>query len=134
MGMDVYGNEPANSKGEYFRSSIWGWPNITTVMEACGYDVPQSWYMNDGEGLTTQESCDQLADMMDGFLSEKKDVSVPTCTAFGAQVTNMLNKDLPDDIEIDMPTVDPTEVKPLNVEFVQEFITFLRACGGFRIC
>ncbi len=133
MGMDVYGNKPANSKGEYFRSSIWGWPNIITVMAACGYDVPPSWHQNEGEGLATQESCDQLADMMDGFLSEKKDVMVPVCTEFGAEVNNVLRK-TGQDMFAGIKKIEPEDIKPLNVEFVQEFITFLRACGGFRIC
>ena len=70
MGMDVYGNDASTEEGEYFRASIWGWPSITTVMEASGYDVPMGWYHNDGEGLGCQEDCDHLADMMEGFLSE----------------------------------------------------------------
>jgi len=134
MGMDVYGNDPKNSKGEYFRASIWGWPTITTVMEACGYDVPITWHANDGEGLTTQESCDQLADMMDGYLSEGLLTYAPVCTPLGAAVANVITKGLSDDVETDMKKIEATDVKPINVEFVQDFITFLRACGGFRIC
>ncbi len=141
MGMDVYGTEPANSKGEYFRASIWGWPNITTVMEACGYDVPMSWYHNDGEGLGCQEDCDHLANMMDGYLSEGVLTFAPVCTTFGAKVSNaildgVLDKiaDLPEGAKNSAKRVETNDVKPINVEFVQEFIIFLRACGGFTIC
>ena len=28
MGMDVYGNKPRCSKGEYFRASVWSWRPI----------------------------------------------------------------------------------------------------------
>jgi len=137
MGMDVYGNEPANSKGEYFRASIWGWPTITTVMEACGHDVPPGWYHNDGEGLGSQESCDRLADMMEAYLSEGLLTYAPVCTEFGAVVSNAIVKgDLvfKDGEGKDAVPVAQNQVKPINVEFVQEFITFLRACGGFCIC
>lgn len=137
MGMDVYGNEPANSKGEYFRASIWGWPTITTVMEACGHDVPPGWYHNDGEGLGSQESCDRLADMMEAYLSEDLTTYAPVVTEFGRVVSNAIVKgDLvfKDGAGADALPVGQNEVKPINVEFVQEFITFLRACGGFCIC
>ncbi len=136
MGMDVYGNEPASSKGEYFRASIWGWPTITTVMEACGYDVPLGWYHNDGEGLGCQEDCDHLAYMMEGYLSEGKLTYAPVCTEFGSVVAKAVADgkfgDMAPDARSGMP--EHTGVKPINVEFVQEFITFLRACGGFTIC
>jgi len=137
MGMDVYGNEPANSKGEYFRASIWGWPTITTVMEACGHDVPPGWYHNDGEGLGSQESCDRLADMMEAYLSEGNLTLAPVCTEFGRVVSNAIVKgDLvfEDGAGKDAIPVAQNQVKPINVEFVLEFITFLRSCGGFCIC
>ena len=140
MGMDVYGNEPANSKGEYFRASIWGWPTITTVMEACGHDVPPGWYHNDGEGLGSQESCDRLADMMEAYLSEGNLTFAPTCTMLGAKVSNALvdgkldKLGLPEGAKSNAERVEEGDVKPINVEFVREFITFLRACGGFTIC
>ncbi len=134
MGMDVYGQEPKNSKGEYFRASIWGWPTITTVMEACGYDVPETWYVNEGEGLETQESCDHLANMMDGYLSEGKLTYAPVCTPLGAAVSNAIAKKLPEGTTSTLKKVEAADVKPINVEFVQDFIRFLRACGGFKIC
>jgi len=136
MGMDVYGNEPASDEGKYFRASIWGWPTITTVMEACGHDVPVGWYHNDGEGLGSQESCDRLADMMEAYLSEGILTFAPTCTTLGAQAFNALldgkldGLDLPEGAK----RVEVGDVKPINVELVYEFITFLRACGGFCIC
>lgn len=136
MGMDVFGHKPTTEEGKYFRASIWGWPSIITVMEASGYDVPSVWSFNDGEGLSTQESCDQLADMMDGYLSEQKLTYAPVCTEFGAKISNKITQKFKDtDITTDIPDkVDPKEVKLVDNEFVQSFITFLRGCGGFRIC
>ena len=137
MGMDVHGNDPTTKEGEYFRASIWGWPTITTVIEACGYDIPMSWYHNDGAGLGCQEDCDHLANMMDGYLSEGNLTFAPTCTEFGAIVSNaILKKDIvvKDGAGRDAIPVANGDVKPIDVEFVQEFITFLRGCGGFCIC
>lgn len=137
MGMDVYGNDVSTKEGEYFRASIWGWPSITTVMEACGYDVPLEWYHNEGAGLGCQEDCDHLADMMEAYLSENLLTFAPTCTEFGAVVSNAIAKGdlkMPEGVGEDAKLVDAKQVKPIDQEFVMGFVTFLRGCGGFCIC
>lgn len=59
MGMDVYGKNPANEAGEYFRRNVWGWrplweyvdnqhPEIAELVEH-GYD-------NSGDGLNAEKS------------------------------------------------------------------------------
>ena len=137
MGMDVTGNEPTTKEGEYFRASIWGWPSITTVMEACGYDVPLGWYHNDGEGLDCQEDCDHLATMMEGYLSENLLTFAPTCTEFGAVVSNAIIKGdiaFKDGAGNDAIQVASGDIKAIDQDFVMGFVTFLRGCGGFSIC
>ncbi len=124
MGMDVSGLDPGTEKGKYFRASIWGWPTITTVIEATGYDVPQEWYYNDGEGLDCQEECDELADKMEAYINVKDRTTLaPQVTDFGAEVASMATGE----------DVDPREMKPIDENFVREFIVFLRGCGGFEI-
>ena len=124
MGMDVSGLNPSSDEGGYFRASIWGWPTITTVMEASGYDVPETWYYNDGEGLDTQEECDELALRMEEYINVKSHTTMaPKVTDFGRVVFKAVTGE----------HVGREEVKPVDEGFVREFITFLRGCGGFEI-
>lgn len=59
MGMDVYGDEPKNEKGTYFRNSIWGW---RPLWEYCEFIAPEitcavlNGYSNDGDGLDAEDS------------------------------------------------------------------------------
>lgn len=54
MGMDVYGKNPTNEVGEYFRNNVWWWRPLADY--AC-YIAPETtaackhWHTNDGDGL-----------------------------------------------------------------------------------
>mgnify|MGYP005821741197 FL=1 len=51
MGMDVYGLEPANAFGKYFRNTVWSWrPLWDFVGESCDLtlEVKRSGHFNDG--------------------------------------------------------------------------------------
>ena len=59
MGMDVFGKNPANKVGEYFRRNVWGWrPLWDYVMEQHPElgELVKHGYSNDGDGLNKQNS------------------------------------------------------------------------------
>ena len=59
MGMDVYGKNPANEVGQYFRRNVWGWRPLWQYVEdnhpeiASLVEYAQS---NDGDGLNATKS------------------------------------------------------------------------------
>lgn len=66
MGMDVYGKNPLTKDGEYFRASVWSWFPLLDLCEKVGANT-EGWQYNDGRGLTSQESCNELADRLDAL-------------------------------------------------------------------
>src|SRR4051812_45074191 len=70
MGMDVYGKKPTSEDGRYFRANVWSWRPIHQLCEiVLKRDFP-SWAFNDGDGLETQEECNQLADGLERYLAQ----------------------------------------------------------------
>lgn len=59
MGMDVYGKNPVNETGQYFRRNVWGWRPLWQYVEDTHPEIaelveyPQS---NDGDGLGARNS------------------------------------------------------------------------------
>ena len=56
MGMDVYGNKPKSSKGDYFRNNVWWWRPLwnycaTSAPELINEDVYSEGCHNSGAGL-----------------------------------------------------------------------------------
>lgn len=59
MGMDVYGKNPKNEVGSYFRRNVWGWHPLWEYCERLHPEVAgavQYGHSNDGDGLEEQES------------------------------------------------------------------------------
>lgn len=137
MGMDIYGRKPKNESGKYFRASCWSWRPLgalcTSLIELHKPDLsymPVHWQSNDGDGFKNQKDCNKLADLIDDFLKtfhgnrmQEKPVD--------RFMVNANGRFLRDD-EIDSC---PTAQSPygINKEHIQEFVTFLRNCGGFKI-
>lgn len=133
MGMDVYGIE---NETAYFRASVWSWKPIHMLIREAnerfrlGIPAPVLDAMagNDGDGLGNQSECNALADGLEKLLSESP---TPVFT-----------------LDID-PTGPEGAVEALlrlcgwDVKsgpcyraervHVEEFIGFLRTCGGFRV-
>lgn len=129
MGMDIYGTAPTSEAGEYFRANIWSWPPILglarTAIETfgLGFDT-ELWAYNDGAGLESQEDCNKLADAMQRLVGG---LESPVLVSDHLDISNKFM----------MAMGGIAGVKPqaeASVEHAQEFITFLRDCGGFRIC
>lgn len=124
MGMDVYGRE---NEEAYFRSNIWGWGPIMAVVDTANqiYELgfnTSDWHSNDGHGLETQEECNRLADAMEKVISNSEDGVIRSKPTPMASLMGCL---------FGMPRA--SAVSEADLEFVQEFVTFLRSCGGFRI-
>jgi len=85
MGMDVYGKEPKNETGEYFRSNVWWWRRLWDfifdidklfsehfkVERLISEDLYQSGHCNDGAGLDSELDCKNLAKRVAWAIEEK---------------------------------------------------------------
>ncbi len=59
MGMDVYGKNPENETGRYFRASVWGWHPLAEYLTEVAPDlIGKVTYLhsNDGDGLGQADS------------------------------------------------------------------------------
>lgn len=59
MGMDVYGENPKNSKGEYFRNNVWWWRPLSEFIQGSYPEIAEKceyWDSNDGAGLDEYNS------------------------------------------------------------------------------
>ena len=64
MGMDVYGKNPENESGEYFRNNVWWWRPLAEYVCSIAPDITKHceyWQTNDGDGLNEAHSI-QLAE------------------------------------------------------------------------
>ena len=54
MGMDVFGLEPRNQTGAYFRASVWYWHPLATFCQRLEPELTSKcihWHSYDGDGL-----------------------------------------------------------------------------------
>lgn len=59
MGMDVYGKNPANEVGQYFRRNVWGWRPLWQYVEDIHPEIAELVeyaQSNDGDGLGARDS------------------------------------------------------------------------------
>lgn len=59
MGMDVYGKNPANEVGQYFRRNVWGWHPLWGYVEEQHPEIAElveHAHSNDGDGLGSRDS------------------------------------------------------------------------------
>lgn len=155
MGMDVYGTNPSDQKGEYFRANVWFWRPLWGLVEDLYSEyaekVPNAHY-NDGDGLNSEDSY-ALAllfkrDIENGTLEsyvdeyEKARSSIPKepcsyCSQTGhrlwpqddGSVLQKLCNVCQGSLEVD----NFASHYPMHIEVVKEFQQFLEHCGGFQI-
>lgn len=73
MGMDVFGRDPKNKTGEYFRANVWWWhPLWEWTCDVCQLpeEIRTSGHHNDGAGPETQELVDLMVFHMEGAIKE----------------------------------------------------------------
>lgn len=133
MGMDVYGKNPLTKDGEYFRASIWAWFPLLDLCDKVGASI-EGWEFNDGRGLTSQESCNELADRLDALefksnevYARKIDDNSLCVDEKGILLTEQKKKDRLFNGEI------VRNACSIDAEHLREFTKFLRYCGGFEI-
>ena len=138
MGMDVYGVAPAAKAGEYFRASIWAWRPIWERMallcsDLLNEDLLDSMAFNSGAGPRDQETCDKVAERLERWLADdprekfswEHDSTTLKVNAEGRFVSD---KELAAD-----PTLVTKSPYSVSREELQEFIGFLKNCGGFSV-
>ena len=132
MGMDIYGECPRAPTGEYFRASIWSWPPILTLVVeanerfALGVDL-FGFDCNSGYGLGSQEECDRLAKALETILAETDFPVFTLDVELRPAEAATLGALQASGWEIETPAYSTDR------EHVEEFVAFLRECGGFRI-
>lgn len=148
MGMDVYGYAPTQKEGEYFRNNIWWWHPLADYIELIAPDEAAGcahWHSNDCDGLD-EDQASALADKLQAEIDSGRCLRYAvsrgtvgnggTTSAEANQTINAfmgaLNQIAEDE---DSKLETPTETDfPFSVDNVQEFVIFLRHCGGFEIC
>jgi hypothetical protein len=105
MGMDLYARRGSAS----FSTSVWQWRPIHQLMAELCSDILDKQMLeemasNEGAGPTSQKICDVIADRFERYLAEH-----------------------PEGLQLDSRYAASPKV-------LQEFIDFLRICGGFRVC
>ena len=128
MGMDIYGNDPTEEVGEYFRANIWSWPAILGVAKTANTVADlqldmEGWNWNDGHGLSSQAECDVLANAMQRLLDS---VETPLLTAEHDPTAAMM-------VQTFGEISGVKQQAETSVGHAQAFISFLRKCGGFKI-
>lgn len=109
MGMDIYGLQPKDETGKYFRNNYWWWRPLARYCQQVAPEImAKIKYLesNYGDGLKTQTECNELAAILENA------VAANICP-----IENHLDK----------------EMYPFSFENVLEFAAFLRSCGGFEI-
>lgn len=132
MGMDVYGRNPSSKDGEYFRASIWSWRPIHALLaETCGDLLSEkmlhSFGFNDGAGPKSQKVCDSLAARLNLWLEHNIEGTSVECPSVLAEPDGRL-------VDPDEASDQATTPYSTSDDHIREFVRFLRACGGFRVC
>lgn len=151
---DLWENE---NPGDYFRSNWWGWRPIHMLCEyvneedELNFDM-SNWGSNDGGGLDNQEDCTKLADALQDILRTSTDLQLDDDRIYlnlgswvnsenqfiGSELSAELNEQF-NEGEILYGGVVGEGGKiyypshSCSKKHLQNFINFLRECGGFEI-
>lgn len=146
------------NRGAYFRANWWSWRPIVCLIDHAsnlfnlGIDTTPLQY-NDGKGIETPGECNRLADAIEYIIENNKELSEEGATIYlclgmwcdsldGTLISNevqaQVSKMYPPGTIIYSPIVLPdgkivTPTHGVDVEYVKEFIAFLRSCGGFQV-
>lgn len=130
--MDIFGKDPRNKAGEYFRADMIMWETIHAICDkaiaASGLPfVTKDWSFNDGRGLAAQEHCDLLVVALKKYIKENP----PKNGIFRIEQKVYAQNGTNGSIGGSKATIrSPFEV---SAKEMKEFIAFLKNCGGFEI-
>ena len=152
MGFDVHGRKPSHPEGEYFRASVWAWRPIhyllATRCQFLGDTMISRLSCNDGAGPHDQATCNRIADVFQEFLDNEFEAThvdatgtdhwtPPLCEESESMLVDKnTGQFIPRDKQQSVATRDPNWVCVYSItrSHLQEWIDFLRACGGFSAC
>lgn len=146
MGMDVYGQNPTSSTGEYFRNNVWHWRPLAVYIGVVAPGIAQhckSWHYNDGGGLDATQSR-ALAEVLQGEIDSQRTLkyektyrheleTLPDVPCHCCKGTGVFHGKTCHVCEGNCTTRPWETYYPFSVSNVQEFVHFLRDCGGFKI-
>lgn len=133
MGMDVYGRNPSEDAGTYFRSSIWYWPSILSVIASTKVlddDTIIAMSYNDGAGPGALDA-ERLADALDALVEGMSDDTIlPT----GGKYDNTGTAGFANILRQLLPMNDAESEVHITVGDIRQFAEFSRYSGGFSVC
>jgi hypothetical protein len=134
MAMDVIGRKPKNKKGEYFQSNVWSWCPILSLMQdsgVCSDKEIKGMSFNEGVGPMEQARCDRIADFIEGKLESSRGLETFALeTGSGVRVDRNGKVLHPEEIARGVESFSPYRT---NRNHLQDFVEFLRNCGGFEV-
>lgn len=117
MGFDLYGENAKDKAGEYFRNNCWWWRGLQYLILEVAKDILTAKEREDlgwnNGGLIPQEKAVAIAERLEKFLKDKKDVA-------------QTKKDI-------MEALGESYSGCWSVANIKEFIKFARSSGGFTI-
>jgi hypothetical protein len=151
MGFDIYGINAKSEKGEYFRSSVWGWrPLADYVLEHV--EIPEAehqyWHSNDGQKVS-EETALKIATVLNEKLQSgavkqyeeeytKELEALPLVTCGLCKGSGKRNDEFVqgtcNGCSGTGKTKDWRMHYPFSEEYVREFAEFCEESGGFTIC
>jgi hypothetical protein len=151
MGMDVIGRNPKNKDGEYFRNNVWWWRRLwdfTCDVAGLDNDLRQAGHCNDGAGLDESGAlaaakalrkaiadgrADEYEKKLEAAVTNAPGEDCPVCKGSGTLLVDGQPQSCSG-----CNRTGKTKPSWTNYEFtrenVEEFVHFLEACGGFKIC
>lgn len=131
MGMDVFGCNPKNEVGRHFRATVWEWEPIheligTLCRDLLGDELLNAIGWNEGQGPTDDGTCSVMAERFSEWLKTNEGEYVSLCPKlaigeFARLITGCATGDA---------IQSPYRV---SRETLDEWISFLRSCGGFEV-
>jgi hypothetical protein len=137
MGMDLFGNQPSDQRGNSFSANIWNWAAICHLCATLGGVDTEHWDSNNGHGLETQGECDLVANRLAEILGEWKWGDEPFCPIAVDlyfcidDQGHFLTREIAESrVAKGEPVLSPFSI---SREQLAEFVEFCRHCGGFQI-
>ena len=132
MDVDLYGTKPMAQAGRHFGRTYSDWALLgLLVLGLCDKartSPCEEWFNSEGNGLSAEDAV-ALADNLQARIDDGSvDEYVGHCQHMKAQLEEAGVK------RKTLPAVLVHDSYPLDRRDVDEFLSFLRTCGGFKIC
>lgn len=137
MGMDVFGRNPSDENGEYFRANVWWWHPLWNYCALVAPDLTEAvnGHVNDGDGLDAGEA-EELANRLSHelatgatevfhreFCEMKASAERSTCTYCGGSGVRR------DEVGVNAGMVDQ-ELDPILAVLLGRGVGWCNGCNG----